>query len=325
MKIKKERKNWLVIVLFLSVSLILLYWMTSYPRIQAKEGSSSETIFSETILKNESSEEKKRSFTDTAEVTNQVQTQKYGLWGTCKWSFSAATGKLYIGPAPAGLPLILGVVEQSPWNRVGEMKVPGDRIRGIVFTDFIKAPVDSGFLFSSKKVDNNGYLINLVEIKGLDFLNTSDTTDMRGMFYQAGSLTSLNVSSFDTSKVTRMQSMFNGTGSLTTLDVSNFNTSSVANMQAMFAGTGLTSLDLQTFNTTQVTDFSQMFEDSRIINLNLKIPLSKNEEKILVLLSDLSVINYISISDDRADKSNPWVLSAKAFMLTSGEGTVDGE
>ena len=69
----------------------------------------------------------------------------------------------------------------------------------------------------------NGFY-NLVSITGLDYLNTSDVTDMYGMFNgvakTSGKITELDLSSFDTSKVTDMKYMFNCCTSLKTILVS---------------------------------------------------------------------------------------------------------
>ena len=75
---------------------------------------------------------------------------------------------------------------------------------------------------------------NLTTIDGLANLNTSEVTDMTGMFYVCSSLTSLDVSSFNTAKVTDMSSMFAFCSSLTSLDVSSFNTAKVTDMSSMF-------------------------------------------------------------------------------------------
>ena len=45
-------------------------------------------------------------------------------------------------------------------------------------------------------------LKSLKSIEGLEHLNTSQVTEMSSMFYGCGSLTSLDLTSFDTSKVT---------------------------------------------------------------------------------------------------------------------------
>ena len=127
---------------------------------------------------------------------------------------------------------------------------------------------------------------NLTEIDGIEYLNTSNVTNMGSMFSGCSGLTSLDVthfntanvtsmsfmfsncrgltsldvSKFNTAKVTNMNSMFNYCSSLTSLDVSHFNTANVTNMRSMFSGcSGLTSLDVSNFNTSSVTDMSWMF------------------------------------------------------------------
>ncbi|MFV5900150.1 BspA family leucine-rich repeat surface protein [Enterococcus faecalis] len=100
--------------------------------------------------------------------------------------------------------------------------------------------------------------------------DTRNVKDMRYMFYNASSLTSLDVSGFNTSNVTTMESMFEDASSLTSLDVSGFNTSKVTNMQFMFAGaSSLTSLDLSGFNTSKVTNMQFMFINPSLEKLTL--------------------------------------------------------
>ena len=105
----------------------------------------------------------------------------------------------------------------------------------------------------------------------LSALDTSEVTNMQGMFAGCSSLTSLDVSSFDTSKVTDMSAMFDRCGGLTSLDVSNFNTSKVTNMSNMFREcSSLTGLDVSKFDTSQVTNMSMMFYGcSRLTSLDL--------------------------------------------------------
>ncbi|MCR5069521.1 MAG: BspA family leucine-rich repeat surface protein [Prevotella sp.] len=94
----------------------------------------------------------------------------------------------------------------------------------------------------------------------LKYLNTSEVTNMYGMFMNCKLLTSLDVSGFNTSKVTDMNSMFKGCEKLTSLDVSGFNTSNVTSMAKMFMECkSLTSLDVSGFNTSKVTDMKYMF------------------------------------------------------------------
>lgn len=76
----------------------------------------------------------------------------------------------------------------------------------------------------------------LEDIIGLEYLNTSEVTNMSCMFEFCPKLVGLNLSHFDTSKVTDMGNMFAGTTAINTLDLSSFNTVLVTNMDNMFAG-----------------------------------------------------------------------------------------
>ena len=90
--------------------------------------------------------------------------------------------------------------------------------------------------------------------------NTSNVTNMKGMFYQCSGLTSLDVGSFDTSNVIYMWHMFYNCSGLKSLDVSRFDTSKVTDMNYMFGNcSGLTSLDVSNFDTSKVTDMGTMF------------------------------------------------------------------
>ena len=111
----------------------------------------------------------------------------------------------------------------------------------------------------------------LQSIEGLEYLDTSQVTNMSSMFSFCNSLTSLDLSSFNTSQVTDMSSMFSRCSSLTTLDLSNFDTLKVTNMLSMFNNcNSLTTLDISRFNTKNVTNMSSMFEQcSSLTNLNL--------------------------------------------------------
>jgi len=77
---------------------------------------------------------------------------------------------------------------------------------------------------------------NLESITGMEYLNTSEVTNMAHMFNSCIELTSLDLSHFNTSKVTDMKQMFSGCTGLTSLDLSSFNTSKVTAMSYMFLG-----------------------------------------------------------------------------------------
>ncbi len=101
---------------------------------------------------------------------------------------------------------------------------------------------------------------NLTSLDVTNF-NTSKVTNMSYMFYECKKLPSLNVTNFDTQNVTDMSYMFYGCFALTSLDVTKFNTSKVTNMQGMFDNCqALTTLNVTKFDTQNVTDMSGMFE-----------------------------------------------------------------
>ena len=80
---------------------------------------------------------------------------------------------------------------------------------------------------------------NLRTIQGLNYLNTSEVTNMAWMFSNCKYLTSIDVSQFNTAKVTNMSGMFSGCTGLTSLDVCNFNTAKVTDMSQMFGNSYL--------------------------------------------------------------------------------------
>ena len=105
-----------------------------------------------------------------------------------------------------------------------------------------------------------GHYNNLTTISNLTYLNTSEVTNMRGMFYFCKSLTELDLSRFNTANVTDMTFMFAGCESLKSLEVSFFNTSKVTSMGSMFTNCSqLTTLELRNFDTSNVTDMGWMF------------------------------------------------------------------
>ncbi len=154
----------------------------------------------------------------------------------------AARGGMDIGPFDSG--------SDRPWSTYAE------GIYSVIFDESFAnctSITSTAFWFSE--------FMHLEYIGGLEYLNTSNVTDMRYMFNSCNRLTSLDVSNFNTSNVTDMWAMFGGCNSLTSLDVSNFNTSKVTLMFAMFAGcSNLTSLNLSNFNTSNVTNMDGMFE-----------------------------------------------------------------
>ena len=126
-----------------------------------------------------------------------------------------------------------------------------DVIRSVTVKEGVVAPADSSYLFGS---------LHAMESLDLSGLDTSRTTDMRGMFQSCASLRSLDLSGLDTSRVTDMEDMFSICLSISSLDLSPLDTSRVTDMRGMFWGcSSLSSLDLSPLKTSRVTDMGGMF------------------------------------------------------------------
>ena len=150
-------------------------------------------------------------------------------------------------------------IDQKSWNIpvwAGTKEDPNNVVTKVVFDASFKdfRPTTTKYWFYD--------LSALTTIEGLENLNTSEVTDMSGMFSGCSGLKELNVSNFNTSAVTDMERMFFGCSGLTSLNLSNFNTSKVWDMREMFKNcSSLTSLNLSNFNTSKVTDMNYMFYD----------------------------------------------------------------
>ena len=115
----------------------------------------------------------------------------------------------------------------------------------------VKLPANSEYIFA---------FLHGVEQFSLKGFDTSNVTNMYGMFYQEYNIKMLDLSTFNTSKVTNMSGMFDSDVKLTILDLSSFNTSKVTDMSSMFNFCNdLTSLDVTGFDTSNVTTMYEMF------------------------------------------------------------------
>lgn len=80
------------------------------------------------------------------------------------------------------------------------------------------------------------YFSNVTQIEGMEYLNTSQVTNMKYMFQGCSSLQSIHAEFLNTSNVTDMTGMFYGCSSLLSIDVSNFDMSKVTATSYMFSG-----------------------------------------------------------------------------------------
>ena len=137
------------------------------------------------------------------------------------------------------------------WNGITTMAV-----ETVVFEESFATfrPVSTRSWFDS--------FINLTEIVGMEYLNTSEVTTMNSMFGGCKSITNLDLSHFNTSKVTNMEAMFNTCHKLKEINLRGFDTSNVTSMQLMFKGCDvLETLNLGSFNTSNATSMGMMFDN----------------------------------------------------------------
>ena len=147
-------------------------------------------------------------------------------------------------------------------NDVNENGIPkwcidyGSRITSVVFDpSFAEArPTTIKGWFSG--------LVDLKQISGMEFLNTSRVMDMSRTFEGCMNLTSLDLKGWNTLNVSNMGAMFIRCNAFKDLDVSTWDTQNVKAMDNMFKDcSNLTTLDLNNFNTRNVTNMSGMFNN----------------------------------------------------------------
>ena len=139
---------------------------------------------------------------------------------------------------------------------------------------------------------------NLTSIEGIEYLNTSQVTDMHNMFFNCYHLQTTDFSGFDTRKVKDMSYMFYNCGSLKSLDISNFNTSEVTNMRSMFYHCiGLTTLDLSHLNTSKVSIMTEMFQYCfNLLSVNLSGWDTRNVESMYHMFEGCKSLKTLDLS-----------------------------
>ena len=187
------------------------------------------------------------------------------------------------------------------------------------------------------KAYSGEYLFNqlryLSSLNGLQYLDTSEVTDMNYMFdYTGYNSTSLNLdlSYLDVSNVTKMNSMFASAGYNNpgfTLNLGpNFDTSNVTGMTLMFAGTGAGNnsftLDLgDKFDTSKVTTMSYMFNgtgrNSTVFTLDLEDKFDTSNVTSMVSMFDSTGIRSTSFTLDLGDKFDTTKVTNMGAMFSN--------
>lgn len=126
---------------------------------------------------------------------------------------------------------------------------------------------NSSYLFGGANASSA--FCSVTAINGMTLLDTSNVTNMSGMFQYDLALRDIDLSNFNTANVTTMHRMFAYAESLQELDVSSFNTGKLTDMSWMFASGGGTSTTmsitkikgLEDFDTSKVTTMSMMLAE----------------------------------------------------------------
>lgn len=255
-----------------------------------------------------------------AASTDDSGVSKWSDWGTIKWGIDS-NGTLWIKPQSGTAGTIGNVYGEILGDTIKRNDTPwfskAADIKSVRMEGTINAH-SCGYLFagltnctdidvSNLKVDTADSLqamfaedVNLQKITGLDKFNTSNVTDMYGMFqdcklltddiisnivkwntskvtdmtymfWNCKALTSIPVGNWKTSSVTKFNFTFDNCSNLKTLDVSKWDTSKATSMEYMFTNcSSLTNLDVSNWNTSNVTDMSDMFQDcSNLTNLDV--------------------------------------------------------
>ena len=160
--------------------------------------------------------------------------------------------------------------------------------------------IDTSSFDTSNVTNMSGMFAECSSLSTLDLssFDTSNVSDMSGMFYHCTYLTELDLSDFNTSNVTNMVEMFTICSSLTTLNLSSFDTSNVTNMAVMFLECSkLTALDISSFDTSNVTDMSYMFNGcSKLTTLDISSFDTSNVTSISNMFSGCTSLTTLDLS-----------------------------
>ncbi len=225
-----------------------------------------------------------------------------------------------------GLPILPGI-EYHPY--CGPAADKPEEVRTVVFDESIAnlRPTTLSKWF-------NGFS-SLKEIKGIEYLNTSEVTNMRKMFAGCSSLKEIDISHFDfssisseydwfeaeyagidylfadcsslerivmegldTSGLKSLEGLFMNCRSLKEIDVSHFDTSNVIYMGNLFAGcSSLKEIDVSHFDMSNVEIFDGMFEGCSCLgNLDLSHFDTSSSMSMGRMFAGCSSLNSIDVS-----------------------------
>ena len=166
------------------------------------------------------------------------------------------------------------------------------------------------------------YFSNFEKMTSIDLsaLDTSEVTNMEGMFAACSGLTSLDLSNFNTSNVEFMNFMFTDCAGLKNLNLSNFNAPQLIEIIAMFGGlTNLETLNLSNFNAPELTDITDMFKGlTNLVTLNLSNFNAPKITNMKAMFKDLSKLSKLDLTNfNTANVTNMSEMFRNCRSLTS--------
>ena len=204
----------------------------------------------------------------------------------------------------------------------GPGKIIANENSSNLFSKFYKLKSIEGLEYlDTSQATNMKWMFGWNDVESLDLskFDTSQVTDMSYMFYNCTNLKELDLNGLETSNVRNMKSMFENCGSLITLDLSSFDTSKVTNMNNMFnLCDSLKELDLSNFNTQNVTDMSGMFNYCEIlVSLDLSNFDTSNVTDMSYMFNNCISLASLNLSNfDTSKVTNMSVMFSSCSSLT---------
>ncbi|MCT4488173.1 DUF5776 domain-containing protein [Levilactobacillus parabrevis] len=254
-----------------------------------------------------------------------------GQYGEVVWALTA-DGTLHLGAGQLGEPdnLITNtgqmatqiVLAQGGTPTMATTQAAADLVTTVVLDGKVSAPKDATGLFRQFR--------NVTAYKGLNQLDTSQTTNLSGMFAVSGfdgQVTSIDVSEFDTSQVTSLDWLFYGQPQLSQVDVSHFDTGQVRTMTSMFNGDqALKTVDFAAGTFANLVSAMFVFGSSGVQTIKLPKfapPISSSSS---YMFSNASNLSELTLGPATFFRGSPYLRDAKANEQYTGlwQAVADG-
>lgn len=134
---------------------------------------------------------------------------------------------VFTNELPENLPV------QETWDASEEWD---DTVTAVVSgsTLYVSSNGGTGFKANSDMSYAFRDFVNLTSIEGLELIDTSETTSLRGLFDNSQSLVSVDLNAWDTKNVTDISRAFRGCTHLETLNIDSWDVNNVISMEGLF-------------------------------------------------------------------------------------------